>query len=128
MACVSFSATKLVVPHVKQFTLKANLFGKDINKRGTPAGTNKIPESLGNTTAALIYICHLVFSQGFYYTDAKKLLDLNAACLCITFMVLLGFADDVMDVPRRYKTILPFIAALPVLAAYSGGTDVRLPR
>ena len=42
-------------------------------------------------------------------------------------MVLLGFADDVMDVPRRYKTILPFIAALPVLAAYSGGTDVRLP-
>lgn len=33
-------------------------------------------------------------------------------------MLLLGFADDVLDVPWRHKLLLPTIASLPLLMVY----------
>jgi len=39
-----------------------------------------------------------------------------------------GFADDVLDVPWRVKLLLPSIASLPLLIAYSGGTAVGVPK
>ena len=39
-----------------------------------------------------------------------------------------GFADDVLDVPWRVKLLLPCIASLPLLIAYSGGTAVGVPK
>ena len=43
-------------------------------------------------------------------------------------MTLLGFADDVLDLPWRYKLILPPIASLPLLASYTGGTSIVIPK
>ena len=51
----------------------------------------------------------------------------TAALLSICFVVLLGFADDVLDLAWRYKLILPPIASLPVIVAYTGGTTIVLP-
>lgn len=42
-------------------------------------------------------------------------------------MVLLGFADDTLDLPWRYKLVLPTVAALPLLATYRGVTTVLVP-
>ena len=56
------------------------------------------------------------------------LVDYNAALATICFMLFLGFADDVLDVPWRVKLLLPCLASLPLLVAYSGGTDVILPK
>ena len=41
-----------------------------------------------------------------------------AALLSICCMLLLGFADDVLDMPWRQKLLLPTIASLPVLMVY----------
>ena len=43
-------------------------------------------------------------------------------------MTLLGFADDVLDIRWRVKLVLPLLASLPLLAAYSGGTGVAVPK
>ena len=43
-------------------------------------------------------------------------------------MVLLGFSDDVLDLPWRYKLALPCIASLPLLCTYSGVTTVLVPK
>ena len=51
-----------------------------------------------------------------------------AGMLTISLMVLLGFIDDVIDLPWRLKLILPTIAMLPLLAAYDGLTTVVTPR
>lgn len=51
-----------------------------------------------------------------------RLVDYNAALATICFMLFLGFADDVLDIPWRVKLILPCLASLPLLIAYSGGT------
>jgi len=43
-------------------------------------------------------------------------------------MILLGFVDDVLDIPWRVKLALPTIAALPLLMAYAGGTSIIIPK
>jgi UDP-N-acetylglucosamine--dolichyl-phosphate N-acetylglucosaminephosphotransferase len=42
--------------------------------------------------------------------------------------VLLGFADDVIDLKWRHKLIVPTIATLPLLVAYNGVTNVIMPK
>jgi hypothetical protein len=56
-----------------------------------------------------------------------QLLSYNAALLAICFMLLLGFADDVLDLRWRFKLVLPAVASLPLLCSYSGVTWVKLP-
>ena len=42
-------------------------------------------------------------------------------------MIFLGFSDDVLDLPWRYKLLLPTLASLPILVAYGGSTTILLP-
>jgi len=39
----------------------------------------------------------------------------------------LGFTDDVLEWPWRYKLILPTIASLPLLCCYKGSTSIVMP-
>ena len=43
-------------------------------------------------------------------------------------MLLLGFADDVLDLRWRFKLVLPAVASLPLLCSYSGVTWVKIPK
>jgi len=54
-------------------------------------------------------------------------LDLNSALLSICFMLFLGFTDDVLEWPWRYKLFLPTVASLPLLCCYTGSTSVVVP-
>ena len=47
------------------------------------------------------------------------LVDYNAALATICFMLFLGFADDVLDIPWRVKLMLPALASLPLVTALS---------
>ena len=40
----------------------------------------------------------------------------------------IGFVDDVLDIPWRYKMTLPLIASMPLIAGYDGGTTIIVPR
>ena len=42
-------------------------------------------------------------------------------------MLFLGFTDDVLDWPWRYKLFLPSIASLPLLCCYEGSTSIIVP-
>lgn len=105
---------------------KRGMTGKDINKRGTPGGEIPIPEPLGLIPAAvyIVVLCalHLV---GDHNGDATLY---TAAMACVTFMTLLGFVDDVLDLKWRYKLVLPFVASMPLLVNYTGVTTVLMPR
>ncbi|MBA0767678.1 hypothetical protein Gotri_016539, partial [Gossypium trilobum] len=118
--CVTgFFLTQRMIPVASRYVLKRGLFGFDINKKGTPQGT------------------------------VKWLVEYNAALASICFMILLGFVDDVLDVPWRVtsmaselmlnkiltfffvksrKLLLPSIAALPLLMAYAGHTTIIIPK
>ncbi|RCH81283.1 UDP-N-acetylglucosamine--dolichyl-phosphate N-acetylglucosaminephosphotransferase [Rhizopus stolonifer] len=60
----------------------------------------------------------------------SKLGEILAAILAIQSMILLGFADDVLDVRWRYKIWFPVIAGIPLMIFYytnMGVTYVMLP-
>ena len=67
---------------------------------------------------------------GILYTkvfDEKSAFEHTAGILSICFIIFLGFLDDVLDLPWRYKILLPNIATLPLIVAYSGVTHVVVP-
>lgn len=59
-----------------------------------------------------------------------QLVELISALLSICCMILLGFADDVLNLKWRHKLLLPTIASLPLLMVYYvnfNSTTIILP-
>jgi UDP-N-acetylglucosamine--dolichyl-phosphate N-acetylglucosaminephosphotransferase len=60
----------------------------------------------------------------------NQLGEILSAMLAIQSMILLGFADDVLDVRWRYKVWFPAIAGIPLMIFYytnKGVTYVVMP-
>jgi len=130
LSVLGFILTVTLIPTFKPLCAKAKA-GKDLNKPGAKEDKPLIPESLGIVPGTIYLIC-IILLQLLYGTPALKsmqsmLVEYNAALHSICFMLFLGFADDVMDLRWRYKLVLPSIATLPLLVAYSGGTSVIVP-
>lgn len=85
------------------------------------------PEALGIVAGAVFLVCLIFCLVGYAHTNPSKLLDVNSALLSICFMLFLGFTDDVLDWPWRYKLILPTVASLPLLCCYNGSTSIVMP-
>ena len=84
------------------------------------------PEALG-IVPATTYLMTLILTPMFYASDIISQLQYNAAALSVCFMTFLGFADDVLNLRWRYKLLLPTIASLPLIVAYSGTTLIIVP-
>lgn len=72
-----------------------------------------------------VFLVGMFFFIGcFYYLQQKNnfsksdLVEFLTALLSICCMILLGFADDVLDLRWRHKLLLPTIASLPLLMVY----------
>ncbi|CAM6085587.1 unnamed protein product [Calypogeia fissa] len=128
MSVGGFFLTVALVPVTARYLLRKSMFGLDINKKGTEAGTVKVPESLGLVTGVAFLTVTIMFQPFFFTHDHAWLTEYNAALLCICFMLFLGFVDDVLDIPWRVKLLLPSVAALPLLMAYTGHTTILIPK
>ena len=129
---LGFIVTYLMIPVFKEMTLKAGLFGIDINKCVNPKDEKDpnrkiIPESLG-IVPGFVFLGVTIISQIFMKLTILQQLEYNAALLSICFMILLGFSDDVLDLRWRYKLILPLVASLPLVFVYSGATNIVFPK
>jgi len=119
--------TDRLIPNIQRYMLKRGICGKDLGKKGTKNEHDDVPESLGIAPGAIFVIC-LIFCQiGFAKNNPSKLLDLNSSLLSICFMLFLGFTDDVLEWPWRYKLFLPSVASLPLLCCYEGSRSVVVP-
>ncbi|XP_028766638.1 UDP-N-acetylglucosamine--dolichyl-phosphate N-acetylglucosaminephosphotransferase [Neltuma alba] len=128
MSLAGFFVTVKMIPVASRYVLRRNLFGYDINKKGTDQGTVKVPESLGIVVGIVFLVLAILFQYFNFTADSNWLVEYNAALASICFMILLGFVDDVLDVPWRVKLLLPSIAALPLLMAYAGHTTIVIPK
>ncbi|RDX82618.1 UDP-N-acetylglucosamine--dolichyl-phosphate N-acetylglucosaminephosphotransferase, partial [Mucuna pruriens] len=129
MSLAGLFVTVRMIPVASRYVQKRNLFGFDINKKGTPQGNVKVPESLGIVVGIVFLVVAILFQYFNFTADSNWLVEYNAALASICFMTLLGFVDDVLDVPwRNRKLLLPSIAALPLLMAYAGHTTIVIPK
>ncbi|KAM3690988.1 hypothetical protein ACB094_09G161300 [Castanea mollissima] len=128
LSLVGFLVTVKIIPVASRYVIRRNLFGFDINKKGTPGGTLRVPESLGIVVGIVFLVVAILFQYFNLTSDSNWLVEYNAALASICFMTLLGFVDDVLDVPWRVKLLLPSFAALPLLMAYAGHTTIIIPK
>lgn len=127
MSLMGYAMTNHLVPKIKTYTLRQGICGKDLGKKGTSTEDKQIPEALGIVPGAVFLVCLISCLVGYATSHPEKLLDCNSALLSICFMLFLGFTDDVLDWPWRYKLFLPSVASLPLLCCYEGSTSVVVP-
>lgn len=128
ISLVGFFVVLRLVPVAARYLLRRGMFGKDINKKGLLMGEIKVPESLGIVVGIVYLVIAILFQHFNFAPDSIWLVEYNAALASVCFMILLGFIDDVLDIPWRVKLVLPAIAALPLLMAYAGGTSIIIPK
>eukprot|EP00048_Salpingoeca_helianthica_P021155 m.10672 g.10672 ORF g.10672 m.10672 type:complete len:427 (+) comp5651_c0_seq1:22-1302(+) len=133
LSILGFGAAMRMIPSIHDMFIKAEMYGKDLNKPDQP----KLPEALGVIVGA-IYLVILVlfiplrFSEFFFSQQVSHELFVQFICalLSICCMLLLGFVDDVFDLKWRHKLVFPSLATLPLLMVYMttfGSTTVVLP-
>ncbi|XP_070156129.1 UDP-N-acetylglucosamine--dolichyl-phosphate N-acetylglucosaminephosphotransferase [Polyergus mexicanus] len=122
MSVSAYYLTVQLIPKIKSMFVKANLYGIDMSKRTS----DKVPEAIGVVTGCVFLIImflfipvpftdHILKNENFPH---DKFVEFLAALLSICCMLLLGFADDVLDLRWRHKLLLPTIASLPLLMVY----------
>lgn len=121
MSTVNYYQTLKSIKKFAPMFLDRGLSGKDLCK----SSTERIPESLGVISATSFLVQVLLFIPfPFFLTSVHGsiprdfLVEILAALLSICCMVLLGFADDVLDLKWRDKLILPTLGSLPLLVVY----------
>eukprot|EP00501_MAST-03F_sp_TOSAG23-6_P001651 GSMAST32.ASY1.ANO1.1719.1 assembled CDS len=123
----SYISTVQIIPQIKLMLIRANLWGYDLGRRGTSKEKVKVAESLGIVCGTVYLICVTLMGCAFARSH-EELAAYNAALASITFMLFLGFADDVLELRWRYKIILPGFASLPLLCYYfTTGGSTHLP-
>uniref|UniRef100_A0AAV1UB98 UDP-N-acetylglucosamine--dolichyl-phosphate N-acetylglucosaminephosphotransferase n=1 Tax=Peronospora matthiolae TaxID=2874970 RepID=A0AAV1UB98_9STRA len=126
IAIVSYLSVVFLIPIVSRH-LPAKLSGKDLCKRGTPAGDIPIPEALG-IVSGLVYVASLIVTLFTVVDDPDVKRMMAWGIVSILSMILLGFADDLADLRWRHKLLFPPLASLPLLINYPGLTAVVLPK
>lgn len=123
-----FFFNKYILAIYKELVLTRGIIGMDINKRGTPGGEIKIPESCG-VPCAVAYMMFLTISIPFFkYTGNKEMESLlTTGAFSVILCCFLGFMDDVLDLKWRYKIVFPIVASLPLLVNYPGTTEIVVP-
>ena len=127
ISAAAYGATRHLLPVIGA-KVPAAKYGCDLLKRPArePVGAadKTVPESLG-LVSGVCFVLALVVTQSFQKEQSP---EYSAAMLSVVFAVLLGFADDVLDLEWKYKYVLPPLMSLPLLSAYGGGTTVAPPR
>lgn len=125
IALVSFLATfvlsHFLIPRLKRF----GMTGKDVNKPDRPevAEMGGIAIVAGFTSGILLAI----FFNTFFGFDFN-LVNVLAALITIHSVAFMGVVDDLIDIPQKYKALLPLFAAIPLVAVKAAGsTSVAIP-
>lgn len=115
---LAFFVTYFATPIVARLAQRAGFVGRDVHKPGRP----KVPELGGLAIAAGIIVALLFTIASNSFATLEKIFggNLNViyllAALSVILMVeLVGFVDDVLGMRQRYKFLLPFLIALPLM-------------
>lgn len=135
LSIAAYATSVHIIPSFAGQLIKVKIYGHDLCKKNK----TKVPESLGVVTSCVFLVAMFFFIPVPFSFFLKKeedfshqeFVELIAALLSICCMILLGFADDVLDLRWRYKLILPTIATLPLLMVYYvnyNSTTIILPK
>lgn len=128
---VGFITTYRMIPPFMEIFLKKRIFGVDINKVEDIKNLNdpnrkEVPETLGLVPAVVFLIVAILYQTTSILNQAEAL-KFSSTLISICFMGFLGFVDDMVDLRWRYKLVLPTVASIPIVLAYSSDKDLIIP-
>jgi len=121
----SFCLTFFVLPAIIHKAVKFGISGHDMNKPDNPevAEMGGMAIVIGVFGSLLLVIALHTF---FGYTLSQN--EIMVAMLTLAIIMLIGTFDDLFDMRKDVKTILPMFAALPIIAiAAAGSTMISFP-
>ena len=122
----TFGVTFLVFPLIIPALKENGVVGKDMHKPGMP----EIPE-MGGLGMVSGFCAGIILAIGLkVFLDNKIPLDIVSllAVLGTVLMIsLIGIFDDLIKIRQGVKTLMPFFAALPLMAIKAGHTTMRIP-
>lgn len=117
-----------IIPYLIPMHIKADLYGKDIYLKGSPAFETKLPECLG-LGISVVFLCHTICLYGFFKVIGNSEME-SVLLQCFTYIisgVFLGFVDDILELRWRDKLIFPFFFSILLIFNYQGTTSVIFP-
>ncbi len=119
-----FLITYFLVPEFICRLGEKGILAVDQNKKEKP----KIPEMGGLSVISGFFITIFLFLLVNYIFPFFDTIKIISALLAIAVINFIGFIDDLLGIPQKYKAVLPFFAAVPliVLHAYSS-TIIHIP-
>lgn len=82
---------------------------------------------MGFAAAVAFCVVGMIMAPILKYQEGNERLITHLATLVtILGTILLGFADDMLDLLWRYKLIFPFFIIIPLVSVYSGSTHVNV--
>ncbi|KAG5555792.1 hypothetical protein RHGRI_006436 [Rhododendron griersonianum] len=111
VSSAGFFLTLALIPVASRYLLRRNLFGYDINKKGTPQGSVKVPESLGIAVGIVFLVLAILF-QYFNFT-ADSIVSTPPYCFLncerkFSAKQLLSFDDVIIYFHFPTVSVLPF--------------------
>ncbi|VDO34565.1 unnamed protein product [Haemonchus placei] len=134
LSLLGFIVCRSLIKEYIPIFISRKMYGNDQCKKSD----DPIPEPMGVICAAVYLIIMFVFipfpfiewigtESAFPHT---KFLAFLSALISICTAILLGFADDVLDLKWRHKLAFPTLSSLPILMVYyvsGGSTTVLIP-
>jgi len=82
---------------------------------------------MGFAAAVTFCIIGMILTPYFKWHEGDdKLITHLATFVTVLSTILLGFADDMLDLLWRYKLIFPFFIIIPLVSVFSGHTHVSV--
>ncbi|MFA5929929.1 MAG: hypothetical protein WC861_03540 [Candidatus Micrarchaeia archaeon] len=121
----AFCLTSFAMPAVVRKMKAAGIVGNDVNKPGRP----EVAEMGGlGIVMGVIGALLLAIAMNTFLGYSLNLNEIMAAMLTMAIIALIGIFDDLFDMRKDVKALLPMVAALPLVAlAAAGSTSVALP-
>ncbi|KAA6399662.1 MAG: putative UDP-N-acetylglucosamine--dolichyl-phosphate N-acetylglucosaminephosphotransferase [Streblomastix strix] len=118
----------LIKRSMKSFD-KAGLFGIDINKEKPKTGDPPhVPEGLGLIVGIVFLLLLLVLSLCAHLIKNIELSEkLKITFIISLSLLILGFADDVLNIRWRYKIYITVLCSLPVAELYINNSNINIP-
>ena len=125
IAATAFCLTSFAMPAVIRKMKAAMIVGHDVNKPGRP----EVAEMGGlGIVMGVVGALLLAMAMNTFFGYSLNLNEIMAAMLTMVIIALIGIFDDLFDMRKDVKTLLPMVAALPLVAlAAAGSTAVSLP-
>ena len=123
VSVLAYVSTAWLVPRAGK-KLIAKLNGVDLGKLPRQA---PIPQSLGLVSGTAFLVCLVLLQLACARLRPAYVDKLDALMLSVCFSVLLGLADDVMDIRWGHKLFMGLIMGLPLATQYDGPTSILVP-